>query len=221
MRRTIAIAFAVASTIAAPGARAATTEILSGTGARALQVAYYGPLGQSFTAIDTDLASFGFQFETFNPGQPNSPVSLTIRAGAGLDGSIVATRTATLPAIPATRVGTWFDFDFTGTTLMAGQAYTALLSTSSALLGLVYGPDLNIFTGEPLGGDAYAGGTIVSTRVLDTYCITSGACDTNFRFTATTPGAAVPEPAAWAMMIAGFGVVGSAMRRRARTAGIA
>lgn len=29
--------------------------------------------------------------------------------------------------------------------------------------------------------------------------------------------AAVPEPANWAMMIAGFGIVGAAMRRRART----
>jgi hypothetical protein len=30
-----------------------------------------------------------------------------------------------------------------------------------------------------------------------------------------TKGGAVPEPAAWAMMLAGFGLVGSAMRRRA------
>ena len=28
----------------------------------------------------------------------------------------------------------------------------------------------------------------------------------------------VPEPAAWAMMLAGFGLVGSAMRRRAKVA---
>ena len=31
------------------------------------------------------------------------------------------------------------------------------------------------------------------------------------------PGAAVPEPASWAFMIAGFGLVGSALRRRVRT----
>lgn len=34
----------------------------------------------------------------------------------------------------------------------------------------------------------------------------------------TFAGAAVPEPAAWAMMIAGFGIVGAATRRRTRTA---
>jgi hypothetical protein len=37
----------------------------------------------------------------------------------------------------------------------------------------------------------------------------------NFQFSATT---GVPEPAAWAMMLAGFGLVGSAMRRRQKVA---
>ena len=36
-------------------------------------------------------------------------------------------------------------------------------------------------------------------------------------FGAVTPGG-VPEPAAWAMMLAGFGLVGSAMRRREKVA---
>jgi hypothetical protein len=35
-------------------------------------------------------------------------------------------------------------------------------------------------------------------------------------FTDAKPDAAVPEPASWAMMIAGFGLVGGAMRRRTR-----
>nr|WP_243445723.1 PEPxxWA-CTERM sorting domain-containing protein [Polymorphobacter arshaanensis] len=30
----------------------------------------------------------------------------------------------------------------------------------------------------------------------------------------TTPAGAVPEPASWAMMVAGFGLVGGALRRR-------
>jgi hypothetical protein len=37
----------------------------------------------------------------------------------------------------------------------------------------------------------------------------------NFRINAVT--AAVPEPAAWAMMIGGFGMIGAAARRRTRT----
>ena len=31
---------------------------------------------------------------------------------------------------------------------------------------------------------------------------------------ADTPGGAVPEPAMWAMLVAGFGLVGGAVRRR-------
>ena len=36
----------------------------------------------------------------------------------------------------------------------------------------------------------------------------------NFTLGAATPVSAVPEPATWAMMIAGFGLAGSALRRR-------
>ncbi len=36
----------------------------------------------------------------------------------------------------------------------------------------------------------------------------------NVRLTATHSVSAVPEPAAWALMISGFGVIGTAMRRR-------
>jgi hypothetical protein len=36
----------------------------------------------------------------------------------------------------------------------------------------------------------------------------------NITFGSVNPGGGVPEPAAWAMMLAGFGLVGGAMRRR-------
>ena len=39
----------------------------------------------------------------------------------------------------------------------------------------------------------------------------------DFTFTPGANGGGVPEPAAWALMIAGFGLAGSALRRRART----
>ncbi len=38
--------------------------------------------------------------------------------------------------------------------------------------------------------------------------------DTGFTLATFAPTSAVPEPATWAMMIAGFGVVGGAVRRR-------
>jgi hypothetical protein len=36
-------------------------------------------------------------------------------------------------------------------------------------------------------------------------------------FGSATPGPAVPEPASWVMLIAGFGLTGAAMRRRRST----
>lgn len=215
MRTMIILAAAAAALIAAPAA--ADLTVISGN-QRALQVAYAGPLGQSFTATDTDLTAFGFQFETFNPGQTNAPLTFTLRDGVGLNGAVIATRTATLPVIPLTPVATWYDFDLTGTTLVAGHHYTALVSTTSSLLGLVYGPNIDIYTGVPLGGDAYAGGTLITTRDLGDRICATGICDANFRLSATTPAAAVPEPAAWALFITGFGLIGTATRRRARFA---
>ncbi|NNM77177.1 PEPxxWA-CTERM sorting domain-containing protein [Sphingomonas sp. ID1715] len=44
-----------------------------------------------------------------------------------------------------------------------------------------------------------------------------GAAD-NFTFDAVRGGAAVPEPASWALMIAGFGLAGAASRTRRRAA---
>jgi len=42
-----------------------------------------------------------------------------------------------------------------------------------------------------------------------------------YSLTGPTPTPAVPEPATWAMMIGGFGMIGVAMRRRARRAAYA
>lgn len=38
----------------------------------------------------------------------------------------------------------------------------------------------------------------------------------DFNFSVTSTGTSTPEPAAWALMIAGFGFVGAAMRQRKR-----
>lgn len=206
---------AAALALSASAAQATTTEITPGN-LRGIQIAYSQGVGQSFVATGTELNSFGFEFQTFNPGRFNSPVTLTLRSGAGLTGSVITSRTMTLPTQPNYPNNAWFDFDFTGTALTAGQTYTAELTTSSALLGLIYGPDVNIYTGVPLGGDAYAGGQIYANNGIATNCANDHSiCDANFRFTTTgSATAAVPEPASWAMMLGGFGLMGTAMRRR-------
>ena len=212
MKLKLATALFAAITLV-PAANAATTQITGGSGQRALGITFFDPLGQTFTATDTDLQSFGFQINTLNPGSPNSAITFSLLNGAGFNGSVLATRSVTFAGVPATRDPTWIDFDLTGTKLVAGQSYTALLTTTSSRYGLIFGPDINIFTGQALGGDAYAGGSFIATGQNDATC-NRGICDANFRFTAVTP-AAVPEPATWAMMIGGFGLAGGALRRRA------
>ena len=215
MRRTLFTAVALSlSAVATTAAHAETTVITGGSGQRAFTIPYAGTIGQSFTVNDTVLQSFGFQFNTLNALQSNAPVTLTIREGAGLTGDIVASVTATLFGIPATRAPTFFDFNFSDTALISGQSYTALLSTNSARYGLVYGPDINLSNGQFLGGDAYANGSLISERPLFEPCLSSGICDANFRFTTTAAIGAVPEPATWAMMIMGFGLIGGALRAR-------
>ncbi len=72
---------------------------------------------------------------------------------------------------------------------------------SSKYLGQYYGPTSNYPFGDP--------NAAASAYVND---IGSGSQYTNYAFAV----AGVPEPAAWGLMILGFGVVGGAMRRRQR-----
>ncbi|RYY34256.1 MAG: hypothetical protein EOP59_16635, partial [Sphingomonadales bacterium] len=194
---------AVAASLLSSASLAATVQYAGGSGQRSLGVFNYDPLGQIFTATtDNALTSFGFQLQTLNAGDTNNALTFTLLSGSGTGGSVIATRNVTVSGIPATRTPTWFDFDLTGTTLVTGQTYTALLSGDSTRYGLVYGPDINLFSGAPLAGDAYAGGRLFATNLGPNAPCDAGLCDANFRFTAT-PGAApaVPEPASWALLI--------------------
>lgn len=202
------ILLAMGLALGAAGSAGATNfSVVAGT-TRSLVIASYGPVGESFVATDGLLNSLGFQFSTLNAGSPNADVTLTLRAGDGPDGAVVATRTATLPLI-AGRTPTWFDFDLGSTALTVGASYTALLSTTSNRLAVSYGANAAAV-------DAYAGGALIAGRAV-TDCGAGVACDANFRFTATAVSAAVPEAASWAMMLAGFGAIGAAARRGRRT----
>jgi hypothetical protein len=64
------------------------------------------------------------------------------------------------------------------------------------------------------GGTANVGGTSVFTQFGTGAFASAGGHNANFRVSGNV--AAVPEPASWAMMIGGFGMVGGSMRRRRR-----
>lgn len=201
-------------------AEAATIEVVSGTGLRSTTIGNVGgTLGQTFTAIDATLNSIGFQFNSLNPGLSGQSYVLSLIAGESLTGAALVTRTFMVPTTINTRVPAWFDIDIGAAGVTIGQRYTAVLSSADLRNAVVFGPDVNIFTGVPLTGDAYAGGRALFTTIPSGFSnctnTAASACDLNFRVIGATAVAGVPEPAAWAMMLGGFGLLGGALRRRA------
>lgn len=215
-----AAALAVAVPSLAPAAHAATLQVTSGTGQRSFGLGFFGnTAGQSFTAIDSTLNSIGFQFTGLNPTFTGAQYTLTLVAGESLTGTALASQTFTLPTAINSRTPAWFDVAIGAIGVTVGQRYTAVLNSTDTRNGLVLGPDINIFTGVPVAGDAYAAGRALFATVPYPNCSNdaSSTCDLNFRVIGTTATAAVPEPASWAMMLGGFGLLGGALRRRRAT----
>lgn len=199
-----------------------TIEVISGSGMRSTTL-FNGPIGQSFTSLDSALTSVGFQFQLFNTPQPNTPFTLSLLSGSGLGGAQIFTTQFTLPTTIPTSGLNWYDVSLPNVAVTIGSAYTFVLSNSSLRYGVVLGPDINIQTGQVLGGDAYTGGQAFGVQSYPNCPNTPASqCDLNFRVTGTRAvTAAVPEPATWAMMIGGFAMMGGALRRRSRATTLA
>lgn len=196
-----------------------TLEVVSGTTSfRAVTVSFFDPIGQTFTAFSDTIDSVGFQFVTFNGGA-NSPLSLAIYAGETLTGTALFNTTFVLPASVNNRdTPVWVDVAVPDLAVLRDQTYSIVLSATSDRAALVLGPGYNSQTGQFFGGDAYSGGKLISA--VTTYPNCTGAannCDANFRVTGDLIAAAVPEPTSWALLILGFGVIGSALRRTRKT----
>lgn len=204
----LAAASAVAIAWTAGAAQAGT--IVNTEGVFDASIEAFGPIGQTFVAIDPNLVSIGFAYSDLNPTEPNDPITVSLYSGdAGLDsggaveGTLIASQSVTLPLVLPTAEDTpsIIDTDFSGVHLTVGDAYTAVVSATSYRVAVVY------------GADGYDEGNTINNLPQ---C--SSGCDVDFRIVGndvTTGG--VPEPASWALLITGFGGVG-AMLRRGRSA---
>lgn len=208
----VATAFAVAG--ASLPAAAAT--ILVDSGERIQTMSFTsGIFGQSFLAPGADLLSIGVQFVTLNPAAPQNSVTVAVREGAGLSGAVLASTTFVPVNEGRFDPKVFTDIDFSGVTLVPGAAYTLTLVNNGggARNGIAFGPNLlNPPFGPDFGPDAYVDGDLLFNGGFSP-CPTLDRCDLNFRV--VTAEAVVPEPASWAMLIAGFGLVGGMVRRRA------
>ncbi len=152
-------------------------------------------VGQSFTA-----GLSGIDFATFSiaTGAP-STFRVDVRAGAGLSGAILGSSSLVT-------LDNWnfsaIEFSFADLiSLTVGSQYT--LNVVRVGGGTFF---IRQSTANP-----YAGGNLFAS-------IGSGTPFANFDlvFAEGVHVAAVPEPAAWAMMVVGLSIVGGAMRRRQR-----
>lgn len=177
-------------------------------------------VGESFAASTTGKLT-NLQF-TLNGGSSLTSVQAIVYA---LDGSLTTTFTPGAELWRSDAVaGTsgLLEFNPTGLKLTAGQNYVAFLSTYYT----TGTGQASVSSCNPFGGGACAvsnanpslGRAIVGRALgsnldeLSFAQIVNGSQDLTFSATIT----AVPEPANWALMIGGFGLVGGAMRRRAR-----
>ena len=99
-----------------------------------------------------------------------------------------------------------FGFDTTG---LMGDFDVSIDSTS----GEIFTQHFPAATGYDFFGFASSSNDIKAVRIIGSTSI-GFALD---NFTYSFNGATVPEPAAWGLMLAGFGLVGGAMRRRQRS----
>lgn len=159
----------------------------------------YGPIGQSFTANVSDITWIGmFTSICGCEGDGYSPMEfqLDLLNGSGTSGTLVASETATA----SWGLYGFLYFDFSGTSLVVGDTYTAVFSQitpNPAPMGaggaLVYEAPDNYSGGEAFWGNPYSIGAPQAQPGSDF-----------FLQVLSTPQNPVPEPGSYAILSVGI-----------------
>lgn len=160
------------------------------------------PLGQSFTAGLTGTLS---EFDILLSYYDTAIVSFEVRAGNGTSGTLLGSGTQTLGCGPG--ADGWYcglDVDLSGLDIgvTAGSQYTFLITSmggnAASRVALIL-------------DDHYAGGHMYAASYGNPQF-----WDASFRtfVDQASEESGVPEPASWALMLGGFGMVGGALRSR-------
>lgn len=182
---------------------------------------------QTFTAGSAGrLSRIEFQAATLGATPPQGLFLLSLidgdfTAGANTIYGQALVEFASVPNLAVARTGVTglvFDTSAFDYRVTPGQRYSVLFdgipflpNQSAALIvgqATVPGITPRVFTGTN-----YAGGRFFFVSNGSVIFSTPGDFDVGFRSYVETISA-VPEPTSWAMMIAGFGIIGAAMRRR-------
>jgi hypothetical protein len=151
MKKTCVALLAVALTVAAETARAEVPDQSSDCGNRqgALGVGFYSPMGQTFRADQTTITAAELLLEGFNGDPPTGNVTVNLRDGDTLGGTILATATVTDVVIPFEE-SQWIRFDFVpDVSVTVFNTYTLEVAGSNQAFGLVHG-DCYYYLGEAL-----------------------------------------------------------------------
>ncbi len=207
LRTAACIAALSVAAISAPAANAAVVIDNSSEITGSLTLNFF-TVTQSFEALGTGLEYFGVVGRIANPDSGEGAVTFSLYDAAD---ALLGTRTVTdfSGLTPNIFGGNFIAAGFAGIGLTTGDTYKVKIE--GATTKYAFGVDV---------GDGYAGGSALVTgrtqlnSPFDACGVANGSCDLSFTASFTEQAAAVPEPGTWALMIAGFGLAGTALRRR-------